>query len=88
MRKVRDVYSSEEPTSSPMEVDGKLTFNKVTNVYFSGAKHEENQPSHLLIHDLNICHTRCAEEFSNPCQPFAPPTSTRWWTAATVKASN
>ena len=72
MRKVRDVYGSSAPPPGPMEVDGKLTFNKVTNVYFSGAKHEENQPSHLLIADLNICHTRCAEEFSNPCQRFCP----------------
>jgi electron-transferring-flavoprotein dehydrogenase len=72
MRKVHDVHGSSAPPPSPMEVDGKLTFNKVTNVYFSGAKHEENQPSHLLIADLNICHTRCTEEFSNPCQRFCP----------------
>jgi electron-transferring-flavoprotein dehydrogenase len=71
MRKVRDYYNS-EPPHGPFDVDGKLTFNKVTNVYFSGAKHEENQPSHLLIHDLNICHNRCAEEFHNPCQRFCP----------------
>ena len=72
MGKVRDTYGPSAPPPSPMEVDGKLTFNKVTNVYFSGTKHEENQPSHLLIGDLTICHTRCAEEFSNPCQRFCP----------------
>jgi electron-transferring-flavoprotein dehydrogenase len=72
MPKVHDVHGSSAPPPSPMEVDGKLTFNKVTNVYFSGAKHEENQPSHLLIADLNICNTRCTEEFSNPCQRFCP----------------
>ena len=72
MQTVRDTHGSAAQLPSPMEVDGKLTFNKVTNVYFSGAKHEENQPSHLLISDLNICHTRCAEEFNNPCQRFCP----------------
>ncbi|MCI0627320.1 MAG: electron transfer flavoprotein-ubiquinone oxidoreductase [Acidobacteria bacterium] len=71
LQKVRD-HDGPSTQPSPMEVDGKLTFNKVTNVYFSGAKHEENQPSHLIIGDLSICHTRCVEEFSNPCQRFCP----------------
>ncbi len=72
IRKVQDYYGPLTPVPGPMEVDGKLTFNKVTNVYFSGAKHEEDQPSHLLVADLNVCHGRCAEEFDNPCQRFCP----------------
>lgn len=71
MRTLRSDRGRLEPPA-PLPVDGKLTFDKVTNVYFSGAKHEENQPSHLIVGDLSICHTRCVEEFANPCQRFCP----------------
>ncbi|PYP92173.1 MAG: electron transfer flavoprotein [Candidatus Angelobacter sp. Gp1-AA117] len=52
--------------------DGKLTFDKLTDLYHSGTRHEEDQPSHLVIHDTNICNTRCVQEFGNPCQNFCP----------------
>src|SRR3954471_21501773 len=39
--------------------DGKVTFDKLTDLYHSGTKHEEDQPSHLVVHDTNICATRC-----------------------------
>ena len=34
--------------------DGIITFDKLTNVAFSGTNHEENQPCHLKIKDSNI----------------------------------
>ena len=52
--------------------DGKITFDKLTDLYHSGTKHEEDQPAHLVIHDTNICNTRCVTEFGNPCQNFCP----------------
>jgi electron-transferring-flavoprotein dehydrogenase len=52
--------------------DGKLTFNKLTDVYYSGTQHDEDQPSHLKVADFDICRTRCAEEYGNPCQHFCP----------------
>jgi len=52
--------------------DGKLTFDKLTDLYHSGTKHEEDQPAHLVIHDTNICNTRCVAEYGNPCQNFCP----------------
>jgi electron-transferring-flavoprotein dehydrogenase len=52
--------------------DGKLSFDKLTDLYHSGTKHEEDQPSHLVIHDVNICNTRCVTEYGNPCQFFCP----------------
>ena len=52
--------------------DGKLTFDKLTDVYHSGTKHEEDQPIHLVIHDTDICNTRCTVEYGNPCQHFCP----------------
>jgi len=52
--------------------DGKLTFDKLTDVYHSGTNHEEDQPSHLVVSDTSICVTRCAKEHGNPCQYFCP----------------
>jgi electron-transferring-flavoprotein dehydrogenase len=52
--------------------DGKLTLDKLTDVFFSGTRHDEDQPSHLKVLDLSICAGRCAEEFGNPCQHFCP----------------
>ncbi len=52
--------------------DGKLTFDRLTDVYHSGTRHEEDQPCHLVVADTNICSTRCAEEYGNPCQYFCP----------------
>ena len=52
--------------------DGKFTFDKLTDLYHSGTKHEEDQPSHLVIADTNICNTKCVAEFGNPCQNFCP----------------
>jgi len=56
----------------PAKGDGKLTFDKLTDLYHSGTKHEEDQPSHLIIHDTNVCHERCAVEYGGPCQNFCP----------------
>ena len=56
----------------PAKGDGKLTFDKLTDLYHSGTKHEEDQPAHLVIHDTDICNTRCVKEFGSPCQNFCP----------------
>ncbi|MCA1594483.1 MAG: electron transfer flavoprotein-ubiquinone oxidoreductase [Acidobacteria bacterium] len=55
-----------------LRFDGKLTFNKVTDVYHAAVSHNEDQPAHLHVLDTNICSTRCAEEYGNPCQRFCP----------------
>ena len=55
-----------------LRFDGKLTFNKVTDVYHAAVGHDEDQPAHLHVLDTNICSTRCAEEYGNPCQRFCP----------------
>jgi electron-transferring-flavoprotein dehydrogenase len=51
--------------------DRRLTFDKLTNVHYSGTRHEEDQPVHLLVH-TDVCHTICTEEYGNPCQRFCP----------------
>jgi electron-transferring-flavoprotein dehydrogenase len=58
--------------SSRFKGDGKLTFDRLTDVYHSGTRHDENQPCHLVVLDPNICGDRCIREFGNPCQYFCP----------------
>ena len=55
-----------------LRFDNQLTFNKVTDVYHAAVAHDEDQPAHLHVLDLNVCATRCAEEYGNPCQRFCP----------------
>jgi electron-transferring-flavoprotein dehydrogenase len=57
---------------SGLHFDKKLTFDKVTDVFHAGVAHDEDQPSHLHVLDTEICATRCAEEYGNPCQRFCP----------------
>jgi electron-transferring-flavoprotein dehydrogenase len=52
--------------------DGKLTFDRLTDVYHSGTRHEEDQPCHLIVRDLDVCATKCVVEYGNPCQYFCP----------------
>jgi electron-transferring-flavoprotein dehydrogenase len=55
-----------------LKFDKELTFDKVTDVFHAGVAHNEDQPSHLHVLDTEICATRCAEEYDNPCQRFCP----------------
>jgi len=54
-----------------LKPDRVLTFDKLTNVHFSGTRHEEDQPAHLLVH-TEVCHTICGKEYGHPCIRFCP----------------
>ena len=58
--------------STRFKGDAKLTFDRLTDVYHSGTRHEENQPCHLVVLEPNICGDRCVREYGNPCQYFCP----------------
>ncbi|MCP9493754.1 MAG: electron transfer flavoprotein-ubiquinone oxidoreductase [Pyrinomonadaceae bacterium MAG19_C2-C3] len=75
LRQLKDYgYTSGDPAQryGALKFDNKLTFNKLTDVYHAAVSHDEDQPSHLHVLDTNICATRCAEEYGNPCQRFCP----------------
>ncbi len=63
---------STEVASNAVKVERRLTFDKLTNVHYSGTRHTEDQPSHLIVHDTDICRTRCLVEYGNPCTRFCP----------------
>ncbi|MGE0706968.1 MAG: 4Fe-4S dicluster domain-containing protein [Planctomycetota bacterium] len=74
----KDGVASQAPAEPPKGAPepsiktGGVVFDKVTDVYHSGSVHEEDQPPHLVVADLDICHDRCAKEYGNPCQYFCP----------------
>ncbi len=63
---------AKERKKEEFDFDNKLTFSKEHLVGFSGAAHEADQPSHLVVADLDLCSTTCAEEYGNPCESFCP----------------
>ena len=58
--------------------DDGASMDKLTDVYHSGAVHEEDQPAHLLVVDSTICVDRCTQEYGNPCQHFCPAAVYEW----------
>ena len=70
-----DWYYGQEVTrlrpSNATGTDRRLTFDKLTNVHYSGTAHEEDQPSHLLVH-TEVCSSICGPEYGHPCTRFCP----------------
>ncbi|MEQ1613405.1 MAG: electron transfer flavoprotein-ubiquinone oxidoreductase [Hyphomicrobiaceae bacterium] len=52
--------------------DGVLTFDKLTNLSFSGTNHEEDQPVHLRLADPTIPIQKNLPEFAEPAQRYCP----------------
>ncbi|WP_286036674.1 electron transfer flavoprotein-ubiquinone oxidoreductase [Vibrio sp. SCSIO 43135] len=63
--------SESKPISYP-KPDGKLSFDKPSSVYLSGAQHEENQPCHLVLADHLIPISQHLATFDEPSQRYCP----------------
>jgi electron-transferring-flavoprotein dehydrogenase len=65
---------AQQPSEAAGDVqfDNQFIFDKETDVYYSGATHEESQPPHLKIRDLETCYGKCSAQFQNPCVRFCP----------------
>jgi electron-transferring-flavoprotein dehydrogenase len=73
MERIQRYFGTEHPhPPEKIKFDNSYTFDKVSDVYYGGVVHEENQPAHLLILDTETCITRCTEEYGNPCLHFCP----------------
>jgi electron-transferring-flavoprotein dehydrogenase len=59
-----------ERFKNKLEFDKVLTFDKVTNVFFSGVHHDEQQIVHLKINDPEKFNTVNIEQYGAPCQFF------------------
>ncbi|MFN0024095.1 MAG: electron transfer flavoprotein-ubiquinone oxidoreductase [Parvularculaceae bacterium] len=52
--------------------DGSLTFDRLTNLAFSGVNHEENQPAHLVLQDPSVPIKVNLPRFAEPAQRYCP----------------
>ena len=46
--------------------------DRLAGVYFAATDHDEDQPVHLQILEPDVCISKCAEEYGNPCTKFCP----------------
>ena len=52
--------------------DGKISFDRLTNVSFSATNHEEEQPCHLQLNDKDIPVEINLPKFDEPAQRYCP----------------
>ena len=52
--------------------DGKLSFDRLTNVSFSFTNHEESQPCHLQLRDASIPISVNLAKYAEPAQRYCP----------------
>jgi electron-transferring-flavoprotein dehydrogenase len=52
--------------------DGKLSFDRLTNVSFSMTNHEESQPAHLTLKDKNVPISINLPKYAEPAQRYCP----------------
>ncbi len=52
--------------------DGKITFDRLTNVSFTSTYHEEDQPCHLKLTDVDIPISNNLKFFDSPEQRYCP----------------
>ena len=74
MKRLGSYYGVDQTDLRPSNataVDRKLTFDKVTSVHYSATSHDEDQPSHLLVH-TEVCSSICGPEYGHPCIRFCP----------------
>jgi len=62
----------ENPDNQLPKPDGVLFFDKLSSVYLTGTKHDEDSPNHLLLKDPRACSDFCAPKFNSPCTHFCP----------------
>lgn len=60
------------PVPEKKTFDGVLYVDKLTGVYLSKTMHREDQPSHIVIHDENLCVNECFNTYKSPCTRFCP----------------
>ncbi len=62
------------------KADGKLTFDRLTNLAFSGTNHEEDQPVHLKVGDLAMQASSELATYGGPSSRYCPAGVYEWVT--------
>ncbi|EDM73487.1 electrotransfer ubiquinone oxidoreductase family protein [Roseobacter sp. AzwK-3b] len=63
--------SKHKPIDYP-KPDGKLSFDRLTNVSFSMTNHEESQPAHLTLKDASVPISVNLPKYDEPAQRYCP----------------
>ena len=58
--------------------DGKLTFDRLSSVFLSNTNHEEDQPVHLKVADINLQKTSEHDVYAGPSNRYCPAGVYEW----------
>jgi len=76
-RETLDPAKAHQPIPGP-KPDGKLTFDKLSSVFLSNTNHEEDQPIHLKVADMNLQKTSEHDVFAGPSNRYCPAGVYEW----------
>ncbi|MFO7556086.1 MAG: electron transfer flavoprotein-ubiquinone oxidoreductase [Desulfobacterales bacterium] len=72
LKPAREKDADVRPVPDKKMLDGVLFVDKLTGVYLSKTMHREDQPSHIIVHDKDLCVNECFKTFKSPCTRFCP----------------
>lgn len=76
-RATLDPAKSHAPRNYP-KPDGKITFDKLSSVFLSNTNHEEDQPVHLKVTDMNLQKASEHDVFAGPSNRYCPAGVYEW----------
>lgn len=76
-RATLDPAKQHAPRNYP-KPDGKVTFDKLSSVFLSNTNHEEDQPVHLKVTDMNLQKTSEHDVFAGPSNRYCPAGVYEW----------
>jgi electron-transferring-flavoprotein dehydrogenase len=76
-RSTLDPAKSHAPKNYP-KPDGKISFDKLSSVFLSNTNHEEDQPVHLRVADMNLQKTSEHDVFAGPSNRYCPAGVYEW----------
>jgi electron-transferring-flavoprotein dehydrogenase len=75
--KTLDLARQHQPIAYP-KPDGKISFDKLSSVFLSNTNHEEDQPVHLKVADMNLQKTSEHDVFAGPSNRYCPAGVYEW----------
>ncbi|MGX7742270.1 electron transfer flavoprotein-ubiquinone oxidoreductase [Rhodopseudomonas parapalustris] len=76
-RSTLDPAKSHQPHNNP-KPDGKLTFDRLSSVFLSNTNHEEDQPVHLKVADMQLQKASEHDVFAGPSGRYCPAAVYEW----------
>ena len=76
-RATLDPAKQHTPKNYP-KPDGKLSFDKLSSVFLSNTNHEEDQPVHLKVADMNLQKTSEHDVYAGPSNRYCPAGVYEW----------